>query len=214
MIISMTLFIGALIFIFVFINPFSSKNQEKVSYIKNIESNLLKNLTTSVGQLSVIIDPVSNPDGCYDFNENDYPKVNYIEIKDPINTKRVFIYFSDIFESKNAPNKGKSGKGKSGCKKNDGYNLSSFSQDNYVVYERIKSLADGYKVDYIGLGKSLGITRDFSFSVKKLDGNLITGLSVDKKSPEWIEKESEDIPLIVINKNAQIQELVLNLKVW
>ncbi len=204
MIISMTLFIGALLFIFVFINPFSSKNQEKISYIKNIEHEIIKNLTANIGQLSIVI---NNTEGCYNFKEKDYPEVNYIETNDIVNPNRVIIYFSDVFESTINPNK------KTSCKK-DEYSLSSFSQDDFIVYERIKTLADEYNSDYLGLGKSLGINRDFSFSTKKLDETLIPELSVDKKSPEWVEREAEDIPLIVINENAQIQELILNLKVW
>ncbi len=216
MIISLALFVGAVLFIFIFINPFTN-NQEASSYIKNVEREILNNISGKVGMLSIIS---TDDNGCYNFNEdeykklfseNDFSKVNYIEVlESSISGKYKYsIYFSDMFESITPKHK------KDGCKKDD-YTLSSYSDENFVINEKIKELKTNYEADYGLLKKNLGINRDFSFSVKENESSLedIEELSIVRKSPSGIERESDFIPIIIMDKSGNIKQLMLNIKVW
>jgi hypothetical protein len=215
MIISLALFVGAVLFIFIFINPFTN-NQETLSYIKNVEREILNNISGKVGKLSIIS---TDDNGCYNFNENEYKKlfsendfskVNYIEsLESSVPGKYKYsIYFSDMFETTIEKNK------KSSCDKKD-YTLSSYYDENFVINEKIKELKTNYEADYGLLKKNLRINRDFSFSVKENENSLdIEGLSVVKKSSAGVERESEFVPIIIMDKSGNIKQLMFNIKVW
>jgi hypothetical protein len=214
MMISLSLFVGAVLFIFIFMNPLA-KNQDTTSYIKNVEREIINNLTEKVGKLSIIS---TAKNGCYDFNEDAYKKifneneftnVKYVEILENSASERYkySIYFSEIFESTSSTNK-------RNCNKKD-YVLSSYSEDNFVISEKIKELKANYESDYKLLKKNLGLNKDFSFSLKKSEEDLdMEELSVAKKSTSGVQIESEFIPIIVIDNQGNIQQLMLNIKVW
>ena len=82
-----------------------------------------------------------------------------------------------------------------------------------VIYDKIIDLKNAYTV-YDNLKKSLGITNDFLFKTKDLVGTEIEELSVNRNIPQGINVESREIPIRVINNSGQIQELILNIRVW
>lgn len=210
MIISLVLFVSALVFIFVFISPFP-QNQEKIPYLKNVERQIIGDLDYEIGKLSVV---TNVPGGCYYFKENNYredSKTKYIEVLDSTNPRKYNIYFSDMFEDDFAPHLSNN---PAKCRAGENYTLSSYSKESIIFYERIEELKNSYELDYRSLKNSLGINREFSFSVLHFDKKEIPGLSVSKLTPTGVERESGFIPIRVMNKNAEIQELILNLKVW
>jgi hypothetical protein len=197
-IISFVLFIGFLLFIFVFLNPFA--RTEEPSYIMdNAQKAIMSSITDKVGKLSVIL---SESGTCYNFDETDYGS-KYREVSE--SNAKYTIYFNDIFFIY-APKK------QIVCD-NKNYTLGVYSEEKMGVYDKITDLKEDYN-NYEALKNSLGITNDFLFSVSDLTGAKIEALSASRTVPGGVNVESRDIPMRVINNNGQIQELILNIRVW
>jgi len=196
-ILSFVIFIGFLLFVFIFMNPFAKAKD--TSYIMdNIQKTVIGNITEKIGKLSIILNKTGD---CYDFNETNY-KSNYYEVQE--DNMKYMIYFSNIFTI-NAPNKNSS------CNPNN-YTLGVYSEEEMVVYEKIINLKNNYNSDYNSLKSSLGITNDFSFNVENMMGEEL--ISVSRNIPTGIDVEAREIPIRTINSNGQIQELILNIKAW
>ncbi|MDP2924830.1 MAG: hypothetical protein Q8N99_00500 [Nanoarchaeota archaeon] len=201
--VSFAIFIGAIIFIFAIFTPASepSKKQYDMPKIKKI---IMNNVSTDVGILFVT---VSKTNACYDFNPKYYLKTNYLEINVSGEKRRYDIYFSDIFplnvtflRSSICP-----------AKK---FNLGSYHVENIVAEKRLKELNISYTADYNKLKNELGINYDFSFILMKLDNTILPELSAEKKTNARVEKISENIPIRVINNSGQIEERILNIRMW
>jgi len=201
-VISFILFIGSLIFILYFLNPLSKK-EEKYYYIDEIKTKIIKNLSTNIGKLSII-----TIDGnCYNFQERDYLNENYFETYSIQNPKVYTIYFSEIFNSNFAPHK------RADCPRRN-YTLSSYIEENIISYKKILNFKNNYENNYESLKKFLGVNRDFSFSFRYLNKTEIPELSVYKKIPTTASIKIEEIPLIVMDENAKIHQLIFVIKVW
>jgi hypothetical protein len=199
-ILSFVLFVGVLIFIFIFINPFSTK--ESTSVIGNVQNKIINNISSEVGKLSVILNETTSE--CYNFSELDYPGPA-LEVKE---TDRKFsIYFSEEFPSTDTPHK-------SVTSPNVNYTLGVFSKEKYIFYENIEKLKGQYDNDYSSLISSIGVPNGFSFNVSYANRTGIKELEVVKNIPEGIDVESRDIPIRSINKQGEILELIFNIRVW
>jgi len=196
-ILSFVLFIGALIFVFMFINPFAKT--EEISVIGDIQEKIINNISLDVGKLSVIVG-VEN--GCYNFNPDNYIG-NYQEVNE--GNIKYSIYFGEIFENVTQ-------KKDSECLTD--YTLGLYSKEEFIIYEKIKELATNYNSDYEGLKTSLGIANDFSFSFKNIVNEEISELSVSKETPIGVNIEAKEFPIRVINSTGDVNELILNLRAW
>ncbi|MEK6830803.1 MAG: hypothetical protein AABX77_02140 [Nanoarchaeota archaeon] len=212
-ILSMTLFVGFLIFLFIFLNP-AFKTKEELP-IKNVQDKLIENMSSQIGKLSVIT-AVDN--GCYNLDDvNDNYGTNFIEIHDEENTRRYTIYYGDFFDSSligtitclNNPGS----QGTQTTPNSQDFSLGAYTEESIVVYEKIQVLKSEYENDYSRLKESLNV-RDFAFSIKKLDMEIINELSVEKDIPIGVDVASKDIPIRVINSRGYINEYILNLRVW
>ena len=72
-ILSFVIFIGFLLFIFIFMNPFA-KTKETSHIMDNIQKSIINEISGDVGKLSVVVNEGKN---CYYFS-NDYG-INYAE---------------------------------------------------------------------------------------------------------------------------------------
>ncbi|MEK6872433.1 MAG: hypothetical protein AABW90_00290 [Nanoarchaeota archaeon] len=199
-ILSMTLFVGFLIFIFLFLNPAFRTKQELP--IKDVQEKVIENISSNMGKLSVI---VNTSNDCYSLDEvNDEYGNNFIEIDDNKSPRRYTIYYGNFFDPLLISCSDRIGRN---------FSLGSYTEESIIVYEKIKELRDEYENNYGGLKTSLNIG-DFSFKVKDLDGNFIAELGVDKKIPENINVASKDIPIKVIDNKGKFYELILNIKTW
>ncbi|VVB78082.1 Uncharacterised protein [uncultured archaeon] len=203
MIISFLIFIGAVSFIFVFLNPISQP-KEKTLVMNNLEKKIMSNITSELGELFIVTDA---NDGCYGFDPLSYLNKNYFELHKP-NTREYTIYFSEIFKSKYTT-KYIPGTGCDPTK----YTVGSYSEEEIISYDKVIELKTQYS-GYNTLKKSFGISDDFSFSFRYLNGTQISEMSVSKGIPSGIVRKSEDIPIRVMNSSANIQELILNIMVW
>jgi len=195
-IISFIIFIGFLLFLFIFLNPFAKPKPDYI--LEDTQRALIENISSRVGKLSII----TGNENCYDFNEEDY-EGHYIEVKEDVGEKDKYtIYFNDIFQN-NAPKKG--------CSPLD-YSLGSYSEEDMVVYEKIEELKTSYESNYENLKNEFGLTNDFLFLVKDLDGE--EKISVDKKIPLGVNVKVKEIPIAVINNRGEVQNLILIIKTW
>jgi len=200
-IISFVLFVGVLIFVFLFLNPFT-KTQAEIPIRENVQKNIINNITTDLGKLTVFINQTG--ERCYKFDETEYLNENYKEI--PIDQFKYVIYFSDVFSGKDSQ------KDPSCLREN--YKLSSYSVDKIISFEKIKTLVQKYNTDYVSLKTSLGISYEFSFNVKDLSGTPISEASVSKDIPEGLEVGSREFPIRTINSEGLIKEYILNIRAW
>ena len=192
-ILSFLIFVGFLLFMFIFLNPFAKVETKNI--INNIKDSIINEISDDVGKLSVIVDGDTD---CYDpAILSDYG-TNYLEVKED---RKYTIYFNDIFSGS-----------VSSCVGETAYTLGTYSTENMIIYEKIQELRTNYMDNYEDLKTSLGIVDEFTFELKRIDGGVEIG--VNKEVPFGIEVEAADIPLRVINSNGEISEFVLNIRVW
>ena len=195
-ILSFVIFIGAIILLFIFINPFA--RTKITSATGEVQEKIIEKISLDVGKLSII---TNSTESCYEFNESNY-NGNYVEISEI--ERKYDIYFGKIFENKTT---------KKGCAPLN-YSLGIYSIKKMIVYDEIIKLVTEYNEDYDALKTSLGIKNEFSFLFKNIKDNEISELSVSKNIPAGVNVISNEVPVRVINKNGEILELVLNIREW
>lgn len=212
---SFILFISAVILILYFVNPLA-KTEDKTPAFDRVERMILENITFEFGRLSVICtNPL--PNCCYNFDKADYGNLNYAE--NIIADRKIDIYFSDLFLDINLipshfnspclppvavpPNPPL-------------FRLAEFQNESIIHYNALKYLADKGKneIDYQNLKIELGINYDFSFNCTDINGLNVDELSFTKKVPITVEVQAREYPIRTINNSGQINEYVLNLRVW
>ena len=194
---SFVIFVGALIFIFIFLNPFA-KTAEKVSVIDDIQKIVVKDISSEIGKLSVIGDS-----GIVDYAFPLEYGNNFVEVQETFsNPIKCQLYFSDVF-----------GAGSKNCQFTS-YALGVYSKEEMIVWDKIILLKQDYETDYNSLKSLLKISDDFSFSFKNIGGGEIGVLSVSKDPPVGVNVESKDFPVRVIDSSGNINELILNIRVW
>ncbi len=191
-ILSMVLFVGFLIFLFVFMrSPFKTKQTLDIT---SIQQKVLEEINSDIGKLSVIIDPpgIDGIENCYSLDEVNTKTFgdNFIEIQeDPTNPRSYTIYYGDFFVG-----------GKTiSCSGPENFELGVYTEESIVVKEKINNEA------YDSL-KSAGLD-SFSFQVRG-------SFKSKEQIPANVDVFSKDIPIRVMDNKANIQEQILNIKIW
>jgi len=195
---SFTIFVGFLLFIFIFLNPFAKTKSDYT--LNNIQESIINEISGEIGKLSIIVNKTND---CYDASAVEAYGSNFIEA--PGNSARKYtIYYNDIFGLGKAPS----------CSVELGrnYTIGTYSKERIVIYEKIEILKSNYTNNYEGLKTSLGILNEFIFELKRMDGEIEIG--VNKNIPIGIEVESANIPMRIIDSNGKILEYILNIKTW
>lgn len=201
MIISFVMFAGAIIFIFMYINPLS-RNQETFSISDRIQKTLIENISTNIGKVYAI---ANETNGCYSVKDFILSyKDNFREVQDKNNLRLYTIYFSPVF-TPNAPHNNEN------CQN---YSLTAYSNERVIFYEYIKDLKLSYNSNYTDIKKQLRITNDFSFSIYDIDKNKIDEISVNKSIPFGVNVESYELPIRVINQSAGVTLYILKINAW
>ena len=198
-ILSATLFIGFLIFVFIFLN--SSLKSGKELPVSKVQDAIIDRISSDVGKLSVAVTSSNN---CYSLGQvNDEYGTNFVETID--NQRKYTIYYGDFFDNNII--------GKISCSgKPEDYKLGTYIEESIIVYDKILELKQSYDNNYESLKNSLNI-EDFSFQFKD-NGQEIQELSVKPNIPENVDVASKDLTVRVINNKAEIKEFVLNIKTW
>ena len=192
---SFLIFIGFLLFMFIFLNPFATSESKDI--VNNIERSILNNISEDVGKLSVIVDEGK----CYDPLDFDLYKKTGQNIKLISSGRKYTIYYGNFFIP-DVPS----------CTGEVSYTLGTYSTENMIIYEKIIELRTSYDNNYEDLKTSLGIIDEFIFELKRIDGGVEIG--VNKEVPFGIEAPAADIPIRVINSNGVVSEFILNIRVW
>lgn len=198
-IISFIIFVGFLIFIFVFINPLDTTPGKQIS-TEEVKQALIRNMSEEMGILSVI---VKTTEDCYFLTDvNEYGS-NFIEIKEA--PRKYTIYFSDVF-----------GEGIISCtsKPDRNFTLGVYYKDEIIFEDYVKGLKNSYEKNYELTKKDLGVSSDFSFSFKDFSGDILPALSVSRESPTGVERDAQEFPVRIIDSSGNIQNLVINVRIW
>lgn len=195
---SFTIFVGFLLFIFIFLNPFAKTKSDQV--INNVQESIINEISGEIGKLSIVVNRTTD---CYDKFKVTIYGDNFIE-KPDINPRKYTIYYNDIFGAGIDPS----------CSAESGrnYSIGTYSKEKIIIYEKIQELKTNYTNNYEGLKTSLGILNEFVFELKRIDGGVEIG--VNKNIPVGIEVEAANIPMRVINSKGNISEYILNIKTW
>jgi len=197
MILSFIIFIGFLLFIFIFMNPFT-RTKETSYIIDNMQKSIINEISEEVGKLSVIVSGA-----CYNFTDS--YGTNYQEVEGPDN--KYIIYFHESFN----------GSGKTpDCDEAD-YTLGIYSTEKMIMKQKIVSLKSAYDGGYEDLKISLGITNDFLFEVRDLvgiDKDPTLSVSYSKNIPTGIDIEAREIPIRILQDNGIIIEKKLYIRAW
>ena len=203
MILSFLIFVGFLLFMFIFMNPFAQTKPGKI--IDSIQKPILDNIQDGVGRLSVIVEEGK----CYEQGKlssyKETGETNIRVIQDINNNRKYDVYYGKFLINDNPP---------PACTlpADFVYTIGTYSKEKMIVYEKIQELRTNYMNDYDELKGSLGITNDFIFELKRINNEIEIG--VDKEIPIGIEVEAINLPIRVINNQGIILEYILNIRVW
>jgi len=194
---SFTIFVGFLLFILIFLNPFAKTKSDQV--INNVQESIINEISGEIGKLSII---VNTTDDCYDGSELIIYGNKFIEKSEA--PRKYTIYYNNVFGTGGTPS--------CSAKLARNYSIGTYSKEEIIIYEKIQELKTNYTNNYEGLKTSLGILNEFVFELKRIDGGVEIG--VNKNIPVGIEVEAANIPMRVINSKGNISEYILNIKTW
>ena len=199
------LFLLFLIFIFVFLSTVNKPI--KPAKITDLQEKIIAEMSSEIGVLSVI---VNTPSDCYNLSEvEDKYGTNFIEVQDLNNPRKYTIYYGDFFYLPKV--------GSIGCSSpmaNYDFELGLYTEEIMLVHQKIVDLRATYLTNYGPLKQSMDVG-DFSFKFKNLTGDQIYLLSIngsDEKIPDNVGIVAKDIPVRVMDENAEISELILNIR--
>jgi len=202
--ISLVLFITAILLLFIFLNPIG-KTESKTKIQENAEKIIIENLSAVVERLDVI---TTHPKHCYSFSLTSYGSNFYETFVDAIGKNRSYeLYFSPEVINEHLNYK------ETGCNENK-YFIGVRSRENLIIKNKTISLKKNYEKDYGGTKKALGISNDFSFSFKYLNGSIVNELSVERTTSSNVEKYASEYPVRIIDDRANIVEMIINIRLW
>ena len=203
MILATVLFIGFLIFVFVFLNSSLKTTQEIPT--DSIQRAILERTQQEVGKLSVVVGTLPAPNiPCFSLDDvKDEYGLDLNSVQDISNPKRHTVYYGS-FLSRETIN----------ClPKRQNFTLGAYLEEKLVIESNITLLVDEYEDDYSKLKQDLGI-ENFAFEFRNENNEIIPELSVRGKIPDNVDIISKDFPVRMINSNAQSANLILNIKAW
>jgi hypothetical protein len=216
---------SAVVFIFIYINPFSSI-KEKNNDVEKVTDRILANITYKIGKLSFITF-IGDPQGPahnfkYYFNPVDYSANSFAEVKYIDNTPNNISYYvymskeSNIFDYNNPPFPPNycHASGSSCDVSMIRYITGAYNEEDMIVHEKIVKLKNYYQSDYNSLKSSLKINKDFSFNITDTSGKNIDSLSIQKIIPKGINVETKEFPIRTIDKTGNMHEFIINIKAW
>jgi hypothetical protein len=212
-ILSFTLFIGAILMIFIFINPLSRTQQQTLN-TNIIQQNIIKEISESVGVVSVItteIDPntgLPNTRNCYNL-PSEYSILygnSYLEVPDPAHPRKYTLYFSDELNNHHPNNQ-------IDCPI-DTFLFGAHTEEKIVIYNKISEIINNYDADYFQLKETLNINHDFKFQFKETGTGDILEPRKHKSIPQGINVIAKEIPIITIKDTGVVQEVILNIQAW
>lgn len=233
-IISFVIFLGFVIFLLFILNPI---NRERVSNVIFDETwaDIQNNLSINYEKVSLVLDSgvlnKLNSKDCFYISEVPYNLTNTLVLnsqnqpvvsstkvsENQISITKIAgellygIYFSGEFN--NLAHSGVL----SGCKeikKSDkDYDFGILNNETKILYENLLLFNQSYVSNYLQLKKYLGIKNEFEFIVYNETREVMSDVTYLNKIKSNAVL-SREIPITVINKEAQKIKLIINLRVW
>jgi len=225
MILSFVIFIGFVVAMLIFMNP---AREQKINYasVDIVENKIMENMSFAYSYFGLILNNavsgcfvVDNPgqsgniiardmNGAVKTANNDFP-ARKIYITSSSGERFYRLYFSNKFNNYSIANTGS-------CTvlTSANYTFGPLYTDKAILLDNVQPLYDAYMSDYSGLKASLGANEDFEFSIYDLNR---TQTFFDTSSKHKIKTTlvlSRDLPIRVVDKNANMTDIILNIKVW
>lgn len=236
MIISFTLFITFITFIYAMLNPVVNKGEDKEAMLKYIEDKILEEVSANLSIVSLNIKKDIN-ENCINFpnffslsntsiskrmivkNQSDQIQTAYYNINYPSNilvdrgnSEITFLrfYISDQFEEVN--------KTAAECKliQKEDYNISAVSKSDYIFEDEIIKLIDYYNYEsdnyqYLKNKFNIPSSTDFGFIFKLSNGSEISAV---KKIPLRTNVYVKEKSIRYMNNKAEVISGFIKIKVW
>jgi hypothetical protein len=228
-VISFVIFVGFLIVILFFINPFKTTTQSYAS-LDELQNNILANISNNYQSVSLILkaDPSGN---CFAINDTLLSNENllafdsagglisadrqfgriYLDISNipsGVDKRYYRLFLSDYFMNV-------SFNPVSCTPLNEGdYSLGVLGFETSVSHTALANFNKSYIQNYNNLRNFLGTTKDFDFVVYDLQKKILFNESLSKHSIIMGNIFARDIPLSLINSTGYKQQIILNLRVW
>lgn len=222
MMLSFVIFISFITFMMIIFKPFKIVSIN-TSTLDVTESKIINYASTNLTVSSLILNSsfTSNPGNClYAY----FPLPNKVIIKDEnaniINASKSSEYLYLRYSSENRVYRVSSSEeleeknfDTASCDRLDESNYTIGVTRNYkkISYSNLAKLNEVYNNDYANLKKNLSLINDFTFIVRDSSGILFEG---KKYKPRGINIIAKDIPIEILDKNANLNPAILNLQVW
>lgn len=223
-ILSFAIFVGFIFAIFVFLNPLKTL-QADYSSLEDIQNMLLDNVSITYKSASLILDEgiskeciivndtlgatgtllVKGKDGIKPSKKEN----NKIYLKKDLDERYFMLYFSNAFNFYTS-------EFGVGCVVLDkaNYTFGALNIERTAMLDKLAMLNTTYMNDYDAVKKNLRIARDFDFYVLDENRNTIMNDTLIKHKVTARTTVVREIPLNVIDSNANIRPVIFGLRAW
>jgi len=223
MILSFVIFVGFIVTMLIILSPVRNR-QISYTILDITEEQLLERLSINYTTLSLTLTQDTNQGTCFsvpntlgisaDRVVKDQKNIiiasqdaggRIVLEKSPNNVRFYNFYISESFN----PSSGSL----TGCVElnSENYTYGVLNLHDIVLYENIENFSTSYNDDYEELRKELDIQNDFAFFVYNETGILFQG---EIYKPRNVQVVSRNLPIRVMNKNAEVSNLIINLQAW
>lgn len=230
MVISFVIFIVFLMAILFFLNPL---DQKRVSFFSfdSVQEKLISNISDKYDYYSLILDAEPSKscikiDNSINLDSSTtilftdglgnllgsrlLSSENKIEIEVPISSEKRFfnVYVSNSFNQTTLS--------KSGCENlnQDDFSFSQKDIRTTAFYNKLFLFNSSYMSNYNELRKQLGIQDDFNFAVYYLNRTIVMSDSLSKKRPLGVRVMAREIPINIMDSDAQKHQFIISIRVW
>lgn len=239
MIISFTLFITFITFIYTIINPVVNTGEDKEALLEYVEDKILENISSNLSIISLTINEASNPGTtCIELekfftlsastpnsgilvkdedNQIQTPYYNEEYLDDiKVNRANSDITFLKFYISNRFDNAQDTSPECTAIDE-DGYNISLVSKLNYIFEEDLNNLVEYYNNEsdkfYQDLKNRFVIpnSTDFAVSFRLSNGEELVA---EKEIPSKVNVYVKETPMLYVNGNADVMSGFIKIKIW
>jgi len=223
-ILSFVIFVGMVLLIFIFINPLKVGNSN-YAMLDETQARILEKVSINYNYVPLIVEDIEDIKPCFEV-DNIFNSTNKILVYSSLGNRvdwkmqnnRFFIksnieglydfYESNFFNSSSG--------NVNGCDNLDfeDYSYGVLINKTYPAYENFISLEEEYIADYFGLKEELGLNNNFDFIVYNLSRYAIMNRTLATHKNLNKQFLAREIPIRVINKNAEFIDLIVLIRTW
>jgi len=223
LILSFVIFIGFILAMLFFLIPYKNNNSIQGD-LDNAQKILIDNITINYLETSLILEPGVSLSGDY-FVVDNYFSINKnivvldedgnkknaeveggnIKIQGAGDKRYYKLLFSDLFANIVLT-------GTSQTLQPAEYEFGILSNSSTVFYDYLLVLNESYYFDYESLKESLNLKNDFGFVVYDSSNQVVFSALRENRAKAGV--ASRNIPISVINQNAERLNFLINIRTW